>query len=255
MVRRRGKSQSMLPDAQLASGGAPPPPFVVNPVDFDAITDRLNRASDFSGNADSKVGICSVWFRLDGGVGSQLELVNNSGTRFIIRKNPSDKMRVNLENSAGTDILEMPTVTTFGVSATWFNLLASWDLSVPTADMYINDAQDRTFGVGPIDDTIDWTRSSWQIGSSPGGTRLWNGCLAEIYLNTAEFLDFSVVANRRKFITAGISPVDLGSDGSTPTGTAPIMYLRNPAATFEVNEGTGGDFVVTGTLTACSSSP
>jgi hypothetical protein len=68
----------------------------------------------------------------------------------------------------------------------------------------------------------------------------------------AEFLDISVEANRRKFINAAGDPVDLGSDGSTPTSTAPIVYQNGDFTNFETNQGTGGNFTVTGALTTCS---
>jgi len=57
--------------------------------------------------------------------------------------------------------------------------------------------------------------------------------------------------------TGAIKPVDLGSDGSTPTGTAPIMYFsrRNGASTWGDNKGSGGTFTQSGTFLAGSDSP
>ena len=40
-------------------------------------------------------------------------------------------------------------------------------------------------------------------------------------------MDFTTTSNRRKFIDASGNPEDLGSDGSTPTGTAPEIYLAD----------------------------
>ena len=69
---------------------------------------------------------------------------------------------------------------------------------------------------------------------------------------------WSVVANRRKYITATVKPVDLGSDGSNP-GSQPIVYLSvrsNDAATvFATNKGTGGNFSITGALALAATSP
>jgi hypothetical protein len=51
------------------------------------------------------------------------------------------------------------------------------------------------------------------------------------------------------------APVSLGSDGSTPSGSQPIVYYKSPFASL-VNLGSGGDFSVTaGTLAAGSAIP
>lgn len=71
--------------------------------------------------------------------------------------------------------------------------------------------------------------------------------------------NITVKANRRKFISANGKPVFLGTDGSKPTGTPPIVFLsqqRNDTPnTFNINRGTGGDFTITGTLTESTTSP
>jgi len=79
--------------------------------------------------------------------------------------------------------------------------------------------------------------------------------IADLYLNTATSLDLSSTANRRKFISAEDKPVDLGSDGSTPTGTAPLIFLSNPTATWQNNLGSGGNFNENGALTDAGDSP
>src|SRR4029078_636750 len=54
------------------------------------------------------------------------------------------------------------------------------------------------------------------------------------------WMDLTSSANRRKFISATLKPVNLGSTDATPTGTAPLFYFGNPAASFATNLGTGG---------------
>jgi hypothetical protein len=53
-------------------------------------------------------------------------------------------------------------------------------------------------------------------------------------------LDFTVETNRRKFVGADGKPVNLGADGSTPTGVAPAIFFSGDASTFGTNRGTGG---------------
>ena len=85
------------------------------------------------------------------------------------------------------------------------------------------------------------------------------GFFAEVSFAFGQSLDFSIVSNRRKFLSAGGKPVFLGADGSLPTGTAPIIYQHlddgEAVANFATNRGTGGDFTITGTLDTGSTSP
>lgn len=66
-------------------------------------------------------------------------------------------------------------------------------------------------------------------------------------------------ANLDKFVTSDLKPVYLGADGSTPLGTAPVMFLHRDVgadpATFATNLGTGGAFTLTETLTAAAIDP
>jgi hypothetical protein len=80
--------------------------------------------------------------------------------------------------------------------------------------------------------------------------------VAELYLNTKEFLDLSIEANRRKFISAAGKPADdLGASGEGPTGTNPTVFLSGDTVTWHTNKGSGGGFTEVGALTDASSSP
>lgn len=80
---------------------------------------------------------------------------------------------------------------------------------------------------------------------------------------TSGFVDLSILANRRKFITPSAGAVYLGSDGSSPLGAQPPVFLTvtaggqaNSADTFAENNGSGGAFAITsGPLTLSTSSP
>jgi hypothetical protein len=76
-----------------------------------------------------------------------------------------------------------------------------------------------------------------------------------LYVNYATHLDLSVEANRRKFISAAGKPVSLGANGSTPTGSQPIIYLANPTATWQDNLGAGGNFTENGALADAATNP
>ena len=78
--------------------------------------------------------------------------------------------------------------------------------------------------------------------------------MADTWIAPDQSIDFSVTANRRKFIDASGKPADLGANGQTPTGTPPPLFLRRaPSAdpsTFANNLGTGGGpFIIGGGVT------
>lgn len=70
-----------------------------------------------------------------------------------------------------------------------------------------------------------------------------NAEVAEMYMHDVD-LDITQEANRRKFITSAGRPVDLGVDGSTPTGSQPLIYLKNDYTTIGTNSGSAGNFTV-----------
>jgi hypothetical protein len=59
----------------------------------------------------------------------------------------------------------------------------------------------------------------------------------------------------RKFISADGKPVYLGANGQLPTGSPPAVFLSGDSTSFATNQGTGGAFTLTGTLTDASTSP
>lgn len=77
-------------------------------------------------------------------------------------------------------------------------------------------------------------------------------CIGDIWFSNQDtFTDLTITSNRRKFINADLSPVDLGDNGEIPFGSAPPMFLHCPVggapADFVANAGTGGAFTPGGT--------
>lgn len=230
-----------------------PPRNIVAAVDFDGATAYLSRGADLTGNADSPQGILSAWVRLDGGNGSLQQLYFANGG-VNINRGTDNKFR--LVFAVG---LAFESVATYTAGATWLHLLASWDTNFgagsKVAHLYVNDLSDRnvTTNTGSAAN-IDYTQADHEIGAQ-SASALFNGCLTEFYFAPGQFLDFSVDANRRKFITADGKPEFLGDTGAIPTGAAPKVYLKGPVASFGANAGTGGNFTINGTLTGASTSP
>ena len=229
--------------------------FIVQAIEFDGSTDYGTRA-DFANNADSQYCVLSFWLKPFAD-GAQYNLVyGTDGIPFIYRA-ATNKVHINLYTAAlgwGCGV----NTSAIAAASGWTHVLMSCDLSVPEAHLYVNDISDKTES-GVVNSTIDWTRASWLFGT--GGGIYWKGDLAEWWRSNraADYLDFSVEANRRKFITAGGKPVDLGLTGAEPTGNQPILYLSSrigdAAASFFTNKGDGGDFTANGSVVIAATSP
>lgn len=213
--------------------------------DFGGSADYLSLGSDLAGNADGKQGILSCQIRLDGGNGSQLNLVANANARFYIVRNNSNKIQIVGRLADGTVKLNIQSVSTYTSSTSWLHILASWNLAGTEGWLYVADAEDAQV-VTALDAEIDYTRTVWTIAANHDGTTTFNGAVSGFYLNLATYLDLSVEDNRRLFISAAGHPVPLGANGSLPTDTAPIIYMRERANNSGLNSGTGGDFTING---------
>ena len=115
-----------------------------------------------------------------------------------------------------------------------------------------------TVSVNGSPTTITFTGTSWVVGTiNASGSAPYFGELAEITVHRdTGLIDFSSAANRRLFITEdgpGGVPVNLGSDGSTPFGTAALVYMTGADASSWNNVGSAGSFTLTGTATGGSS--
>lgn len=87
---------------------------------------------------------------------------------------------------------------------------------------------------------------------------MWSGAAFSDYLSgdtlsefyfTTEYIDFSQEANRLKFRDAFGSPVALLPQIEAGAGIAPAIYLRFDPADQGRNDGTGGNFTKSGTIT------
>ena len=223
-----------------------------NAATFDGINDFLDlvAASDLSGNADSKLVSGSFWFKR-ATISTLQDVYHNSGERGLIQFRGSNKLGIEFKTSDNTRILNIDASATMTDTTSSHNALFSADMAVADENhLYIDDISDLVSS-DHIDDTIDFTRNNHAIGAVVNGGAYFDGCLAEFWLAFGVFFDFSVESNRRKFISADLKAVDLGSDGSKPNGTAPIIYLANEFSTFQTNLGTGGGFTENSVLADC----
>jgi ferredoxin len=242
----RSRADMVFPGPIMRTVGAP---YVASNADFDGSADSMRLTSSGpTGLADSKLFTFSCWVRFDGGDGVAQALwtwANSLGTtRCQLFKQATNTLRVFARNSAGSTILDLTTTNTWTASANWLHVYVCIDTaSSANCKIYVDGGLESHSG-SPTDDTISWVSTSARYtiggdGGAPGA--LLNGALAELWWNDS-YLD-----DTTKFASGGC-PISLGSDGSTPTGSAPVFYLKGSGNGFNVNSGTGGNFTVTGSL-------
>jgi hypothetical protein len=227
-------------------------------VNFDGTNDHMARTSALTGASANDTGTCSFWIKTAGTGGNQtIFYMLKDGVSTISIRVATTVMylqfaRTNTSPFPLGDIISSGDVA----DSTWHHVVSSWDISAATTSWrtYVDDVHD---GSGFRDRTgdISWDGPDIYVGKdTTGSVNRFNGDIAEFWLDST-YMDLSNSANRRKFISAGGAPVNLGSDGSVPTGSAPLIYLKGPAARFPTNLTGKGDFTVTGALTNSSTSP
>lgn len=148
---------------------------------------------------------------------------------------------------------------------TWINILGNMDTNHASGARIINTYVSTygtvndtpvTFGGSGSQDTgsafsIPFTSAGAWTNSYFNGPNSLTGVVdySDIWWGPGQNIDFSAVANRRKFIGADGKPVFLGANGELPTGTKPFAFFSGSAATFATNLGTGDTFTATGPIT------
>jgi hypothetical protein len=263
MVDQRNRFIVIQQALMMASGSGYPVEgaYFSNPAPPPSIN-YMTRGSGLVGAADSKTGIFSVWLNPALGPRQNAALLVgdlSSGKVYIYLRHPLGDTTIAyfVVETSTAGFCSTVTPADIPVNAGWIHILCSWDTSTNTRHIYVDDVVNQdpsSFS----NNNIDYTNPDWGVGNIFSDS--YQGDMAELYFAPGQFLDFSVVANRRKFISVYGKPVDLGATGSIPTGTAPIMYHHiadggTANTEFPVNKGTGGNFTVTGTLTNSSTSP
>ncbi len=237
------------------AGQGAPGEVAVNSVKFDGTNDWLNRGAALTGAVDADTALVSFWFDLLGDDDAFLQFFKETSNHVFIQRLSDNKIKFQFFTPASLGVWVGNTVSTFIASAGWTHFLLAIDASAGKRQLYINDIAATVENVTANAGDIKWDDTEWFIGSANATpVQQLNADMAELYF-TNTFLDLTEVANRRKFISGNGKPVDLESDGSGPTGTAPLGYFSGATATWHTNDGSGGGFTENGALTDGSSSP
>lgn len=231
-------------------GGSKGPTYLTTASDYDGTNDYALRGANLTGAADGKVYTLAFWLNLDADGSNETIFQTEQLAIQVLKQSVNRILVTQYESGAGLLTQVFGSTNTLNAADGWVWVGIAFNTDATTY-IYHGDTQIATKTLAG--QTMAMTATNWAIGAinSGGGVRL-NGCLSEFWY-AQEYVDFSVEANRRKFISNSGKPVSLGEDGSAPTGTQPLIYA--PDGDPSTNLGSGGDFTITGALTECASSP
>lgn len=228
--------------------------FRVRGVQFDGASSALS-STGLSGVSDSQKFTLSLWFKPDAQSSAALLAFAASSVwkAGVLTSVSAGGTWALFRNAAGTNGINY--VFGWPAQSLWHHVLISADTSMPVGMLYVDDVPTVLTVTSGIN--FNFSAGTVLVGARSGG--YFPGSLAEVWLMPGTYMDLTVAANRRKFRTADGRPVDLGSTGSTPTGSQPPLYLSvrasGSANDFATNRGSGGDFSVLGSPSLSTSSP
>lgn len=246
-----------------------PAGYTANAVKFDGTNDWLwENPVNTPTPAASKELLITWWMYAPASFPSSgriIGLQNSGGTdRVTVTAVSSGRMTCTVKNAAGTNVA-IALCSSGSLTADTWHFCA---LQVNTAEaveadrikIIVDGSEVSGYDVrsATLDGLVEGGLARASIGASgeAGGTRVAEWWASDLYINMGETLDLTNSTNREKFRSAAGKPVNLGSDGSTPTGSVPHILFSNAFATWHQDvSGNGNTLTVVGALEAAASSP
>lgn len=232
--------------------------FTYSATSFSNASTYLSRTVDWTTDADSTFFLMSLWFKRGTTGATQTVWVHTDNSIYIFHLyfDTDNKLYLEMFNLGGLIWNSANTITD---TTTWHHIAISLDASTNSKTVYIDGVSDSTVG-NLTNVNVQWTSAINQNGFCTDdtlGTQLFNASICEPYLcNThTSYYDLSIAANLQKFRSVAGKPVNLGANGSTPTGTIPLIYMHGDYTTFNINNAGKGDWTTSGTLAAASDKP
>lgn len=251
----RGGVRSIIRGGTAQRGAYSPIPGVM----FDGTNDHL-LTSTFTPLGQSPHFMFRVSLLVNGGEGTNRVIFSDVNSKIVFEHDESDQLQFYCFDQSGENYLLFSSGNQYFTTGQWITVCCSVDTNregPKLAHFTVNGVDDLGYVAdfsGAFD--IDQSAISWNIGSINYDQMLYRGGMAGLWIGLGQYLNVSDKYERLKFIEGNGKPkVDLGPDGSAPTGLAPEIYLNNEYASFEINKGTEGDLTVYGALTGADSGP
>lgn len=235
-------------------GGSAEP---IHAASFDGTNDRLSQPEPMSGPVDGKRATFVFDFKLNGGDGASQYIIagpRSGGIGYWIERMTNNKLRMLARNLVNQNRVLVDSTATYVAGPSWHRAALSFDTGAGVSHMVV-DRVDVKNQITMIDDAIDFTVGADVGGNSQSGSKWFNGCLGNVYVNLGEYIDWGLEANLNK-IWDGTTAIPITGDGSGLTGTAPSFLLANPFDSFHLDRsGRDNHFTVIGSLAACADGP
>ena len=235
--------------------------FWARTANFNGSSGYLSRGT-LTGASNSKTVTVAYYCNLDvlNIDATVLELTNtgspNQGLRLSITPQDANQYRLQVSayDTSVSNILSHQTAYNgFSADKKSFLVLFSFNAATSAFKLFVDGVDYSSSGTPSITNAaIDMTGSQVYIGVRADGHQDVNGDIGFLYLST-DYIDFSQESNRNKFVDQLGYPKDLGADGSEPTGSSPLIYMKfDDTAALGTNSGSGGNFTVNGGVVAGS---
>jgi hypothetical protein len=232
-----------------------------------AVTGGAGYHTDSLTATDNHFASCSFWHWDDGydtGGSNHQEImevdfegVDNPNSQ--LDGNPTIRsMSVNLKGATGQLAFGSNTAVPL-TTGQWNHYLWSGNIATGACDFLVNGVRNLDTPSNSATGNIPWNGKSLDLFWDPDGNHHFDvkGRVLEYWLAPGQSLLNGMGQIPPETVAkfySGSCPVDLGADGSTPTGVSPAVYLTRgptaPASDFGVNRGTGGSLTTMGTPTA-----
>jgi len=240
----------------VAGSGKKLPVGVFDAVRFDNRTTQ-NSLIKTASTADNAFFTASLWFKTESSIedGNQHSLFQMSdfNTYFFINEFSLRDITCAFVGPSGK-YFQFGTAGSAYSDDAWNHIFLSADTNHAAGSklktLYVNGANaDYAANTADSDSAFNILFNSKHFGvplasgnGPDAGSRI---AFAHVWLAPGVHLTASDVT---KFRSVGGSPVDLGSNGQTPTGTSPAYYFKGNNTTFAANLGTGGAVTLTGSM-------
>jgi len=242
-------------DKNAGGAGGAAGSFLATAANFDGANDSLQRGAAFTGIADTTVGTFSAWIKYPAFPSGSQVIWRDIGEQHWMLLNTNGTFHIVVENTSNQPILTVSNSLTPTIPGVWNHVCYNYDTSISEFNMFVNDVADGVTASFPNSGNANFVaKTDWTIIGQNGGQR-FEGDISEYWLTFGENFDISNTSNRRGFISDEGFPVDLGTDGSTPTGTSPLVFLSGDFDTWATNDGTGGGLNTIGEIQNSTTTP
>lgn len=236
-------------NSRVQFGG--PAPYRTTATSYDGTNDFASKSGVNGANSKQFTFVCALNF-----TGTALQWIWDISTSRLAIYRGGSPFYITIEgaNVGGGSILNIrSTNPSTALQGGWGVLMISLDMSdANKRHIYIGHTNLGVTATTYTDAALNLA-SDYEFGTRLAGSNKLAACASHLWYADSTYIDLSVQANRLKFIDAAGKPIDLGDDGSEPTGAQPRVFA--PDGNPSTNLGSVGNFTITGAVTQCASSP